>query len=257
MQDVVTHEFVHIVQMGTAMKFGRQVPGFYLQLLTYEDEKRDDVLYGYPIGLASYPLPGANLPPWFAEGVAQYMYAGAGYDTWDSHRDMLLRDRVWHDNLLSFGAMNTFGKSGIGNESAYNQGYAFVSWLARRFGPDVLQQISRAMSAPGAVSINRAIGKVTGSTGQGLYNEWKQSLVLDTRQKMGRVVIANEACITCGAAAEVASLTTQNPDTFRVLKAPPRRVCAPDVPISYSPVMEQFCLPEKDQIVEVIRAVLA
>ena len=188
MQDVVTHEFVHIVQMGTALKFGRQVPGFYLQLLTYEDEKRDDVLYGYPIGLASYPLPGANLPPWFAEGVAQYMYAGAGYDTWDSHRDMLLRDRVWHDNLLSFGAMNTFGKSGIGNESAYNQGYAFVSWLAGRFGPDVLQQISRAMSAPGAVSISRAIGKVTGSTGQGLYNEWKQSLVLDTRQKMGRVL---------------------------------------------------------------------
>ena len=76
-------------------------------------------------------------------------------------------------------------------------------------------------------------------------------------QKTGRVVIADEACVTCGAAAEIAALLTEDPPTFRALKAPPRRVCAPDVPIPYSPVMERFCLPDKDRIIAGIREVLA
>ena len=175
-QDVLTHEFTHIVQMGTAMKFKRRVPGIYLQLLNYEDERREDVLYGYPNAIVSYPYPGANVPPWFAEGVAQYMYASANYDYWDSHRDMLLRDRVRHHNLLSFAAMNSFGKRGIGNESAYNQGFSFVRYIAARFGEESLQAISRGMAAPWAVSVSRVIKKVTGSSGVELYRDWKVEL---------------------------------------------------------------------------------
>ncbi len=75
-------------------------------------------------------------------------------------------------------------------------------------------------------------------------------------QKTGRVVIADEACITCSAAAEIAALITEDATTFRALQAPPRRVCAPDVPIPYSPVMEQFCLPNADDIVRGVRDVL-
>jgi acetoin:2,6-dichlorophenolindophenol oxidoreductase subunit beta len=41
------------------------------------------------------------------------------------------------------------------------------------------------------------------------------------------------------------------------LKAPPKRVCAPDVPIPYSPVMERFCLPDKARIIAGIREVLS
>jgi pyruvate dehydrogenase E1 component beta subunit len=76
-------------------------------------------------------------------------------------------------------------------------------------------------------------------------------------RKTGRVVIVDEACITCSAAAEITALLTEDPATFRALKAPPRRVCAPDVPIPYSPVMEQFCLPNKARIVQGIKEVLA
>jgi len=76
-------------------------------------------------------------------------------------------------------------------------------------------------------------------------------------QKTGRVVIVDEACITCSAAAEISALITEDPTTFRALKAPPIRVCAPDVPIPYSPVMEQFCLPDKTQVVQAIREALA
>jgi pyruvate dehydrogenase E1 component beta subunit len=76
-------------------------------------------------------------------------------------------------------------------------------------------------------------------------------------RKTGRVVIVDEACITCSAAAEISPLITEDPATFRALKAPPKRVCAPDVPIPYSPVMEQFCLPDKNNVIQGIREVLA
>lgn len=75
-------------------------------------------------------------------------------------------------------------------------------------------------------------------------------------QKTGRVVIVDEACVTGSAAAEIAAIITEDPTTFRSLKAAPRRVCAPDVPIPYSPAMEQFCIPDAARIVQEIRAVL-
>ncbi|MFC1548060.1 hypothetical protein ACFL5M_05995 [Candidatus Neomarinimicrobiota bacterium] len=176
MQGVITHEFVHIVQMASAMKFTSMVPGAYFQALGYEDEKRPDVLYGYPNVLVSYPYPGVIIPPWFAEGVAQFMYEGANYDYWDSHRDMIVRDRILHGNFLSFAAMNNFGKRGTGNESVYDHGFAFVKYLADRFGPAALEGITRNMSKPMAVSISRAMEKVTGVPGQQLYYQWKGEL---------------------------------------------------------------------------------
>ncbi len=76
-------------------------------------------------------------------------------------------------------------------------------------------------------------------------------------QKTGRLVVVDEACITCSAAAEIATVVTEDPATFRALKAPPKRVCAPDVPIPYSPVMERFCIPDKANIVRAVQEVLA
>ena len=73
LQNVITHEFTHIVSIQRAQKFGKSVPAGYFQWIGYEKEKRPDVLYGYPNMLVSYPLPATNVPPWLAEGVAQYM----------------------------------------------------------------------------------------------------------------------------------------------------------------------------------------
>jgi len=75
-------------------------------------------------------------------------------------------------------------------------------------------------------------------------------------QKTGRVVIVDEACLTCGAAAEIAALLTEDAATFQALKAPPKRVCAPDVPIPYSPVMERFCIPDQARIIDAVKEVL-
>lgn len=76
-------------------------------------------------------------------------------------------------------------------------------------------------------------------------------------RKTGRVIVVDEACITGSAAAEIMAVITEDLDTFRSLKAPPKRVCAPDVPIPYSPVMESYCIPDSNQIITAIRAVLS
>jgi len=176
LRDVITHEFTHIVQLNAAMKFSRKIPAVYFQWINEENEHRDDVVYGYPNSVVSYPIAGTAIPPWFAEGVAQYNVRSAPYDYWDSHRDMVLRDRVLHQKLLSWDEMNAFGKKGVGNESVYNQGFAFVSYLAQHFGNEVLYKITDAMTSPLAISFNNAIRRETGRSGRQLYRDWADSL---------------------------------------------------------------------------------
>ena len=67
-------------------------------------------------------------------------------------------------------------------------------------------------------------------------------------RKTGRVVIVDEAPSTCSAASEIAALIAEDPETFRALKAPVRRVCAVSVPVPYSPSLEQAALPNRDDI---------
>ncbi|MCK4447821.1 MAG: hypothetical protein KAW56_12170, partial [Candidatus Marinimicrobia bacterium] len=39
LRDVITHEFTHIVSLQKAMKYPRNFPGAYFQVIDYEDEK--------------------------------------------------------------------------------------------------------------------------------------------------------------------------------------------------------------------------
>ena len=176
MQDVITHEFTHIVQLGKSMKFPRFIPGAYIQLLGYEQEKRDDVIYGYPNQILSYTFPGTAVPPWFAEGTAQYMYDIAYFDYCDSIRDMLLRDLVLNNNILSFDQMNTFGKCGLGNELVYNHGFSLVNYIVDNYGENSLLEISNSLSKPFNYSINKAIFNTLGISGYDLYDNWKSEL---------------------------------------------------------------------------------
>lgn len=176
LRDVIAHEFAHIISLGKAMKFSYNVPGIYFQGIGYEEEKREDVVRGYPNVIISYPLPGMVMPMWLAEGAAQYNYPYATNDLYDSHRDMILRDRVLNNNMLSFTDMGSFGHKGTGNESVYNQGWAFTRYLQEKYGESVLPELMEIMSKPTSWSINSALKKVTGKTGNQLYQEWKTSL---------------------------------------------------------------------------------
>lgn len=176
LQNVITHEFAHIVSMRSAMKFGNRIPGGYLQWIQYEPEKREDVLYGYPNAFLSYPIPGAAVPPWFAEGVAQFMYEESAFDFWDTHRDMILRDRTLNQNLLNLTEMNTFGKVGIGNESTYNAGFALVEYLVHKHGQEVLPAIAAKLSGKAKGSIEYALEEVTGISSEGLMSDFHSTL---------------------------------------------------------------------------------
>ncbi|MEO8167524.1 MAG: DPP IV N-terminal domain-containing protein, partial [bacterium] len=176
LRNVITHEFTHIVQIQTSMKFGRRMPGLYLQWLGYESERRPDVLYGYPNVIVSYPISGFVVPAWFAEGVAQYNRPQLRYDFWDTHRDMILRSYVLKDSMLTWNQMAVFGKTSLGNESSYNSGFAFVHYLAQKYGIQTLNEISRNLGSLGAVTIDGAIERAVGKDGEAVYNEWRTEL---------------------------------------------------------------------------------
>jgi pyruvate/2-oxoglutarate/acetoin dehydrogenase E1 component len=75
-------------------------------------------------------------------------------------------------------------------------------------------------------------------------------------RKTGRLVIADEAGPTAGFSAEVAAIATEDASTFVRLKAPVKRVCALQVPIPYSPVLESAVFPDRNRIIAGVREVL-
>jgi pyruvate/2-oxoglutarate/acetoin dehydrogenase E1 component len=75
-------------------------------------------------------------------------------------------------------------------------------------------------------------------------------------RKTGRLVIVDEAPATCSAASEIAALIVGDPETFRALKAPVRRVCAAPVPVPYSPTLERAALPRREDIKTAVYEVL-
>jgi pyruvate/2-oxoglutarate/acetoin dehydrogenase E1 component len=75
-------------------------------------------------------------------------------------------------------------------------------------------------------------------------------------RKTGRLVIADEAGPTAGFSAEIAAIATEDAATFARLRAPVKRVCALQVPIPYSPVLENHVFPDRNRIIAGIREVL-
>jgi len=78
--------------------------------------------------------------------------------------------------------------------------------------------------------------------------------LLASVEKTGRVVIVDQCHKSCGIAAELAARIAE--EGFDKLKAPIRRVTAPDVPIPFSPPLEEFVTPTEPRIIEAIRSVL-
>jgi 2-oxoisovalerate dehydrogenase E1 component beta subunit len=79
--------------------------------------------------------------------------------------------------------------------------------------------------------------------------------ILASARKTGKVLIAHEATQTCGVGAEVAALI--GAEAFEDLDGPIRRLTAPDVPIPFSPPLEQAVLPQIDDMKEACRELLA
>ena len=79
--------------------------------------------------------------------------------------------------------------------------------------------------------------------------------ILTSVRKTSKALVAHEATRSCGVGAEVAALISE--EAFEDLDAPVRRLTAPDVPIPFSPPLEQAVLPQLDDMKEACRELLA
>jgi 2-oxoisovalerate dehydrogenase E1 component beta subunit len=82
-----------------------------------------------------------------------------------------------------------------------------------------------------------------------------EAAILDSVARCSKVVIVDEANMTCAAGAQVAALIAEQ--GFEDLDGPVVRVATPDVPIPFSPPLEQAVLPGVDRVKEACRELLA
>ena len=81
-----------------------------------------------------------------------------------------------------------------------------------------------------------------------------EEAILASVRKTSKVVIVDEANHTCAAGAQVASIIAER--AWEDLDGPVVRVATPDVPIPFSPPLEQAVLPQVDDVREACRELL-
>ncbi|MFN2420525.1 MAG: alpha-ketoacid dehydrogenase subunit beta [Gemmatimonadota bacterium] len=82
-----------------------------------------------------------------------------------------------------------------------------------------------------------------------------EQTILTSVAKTGYAIVLHEAPRTGGFGAEIAATIAEK--AFEYLEAPIVRVTAPDTPVPYSPPLEDFYVPGKDDVIEVAKKLLA
>ncbi|MFN8202339.1 MAG: alpha-ketoacid dehydrogenase subunit beta [Solirubrobacteraceae bacterium] len=81
-----------------------------------------------------------------------------------------------------------------------------------------------------------------------------EDAILESVRRCSKVVVLDEANATCAAGAQVAALIAER--GFEDLDGPVVRIATPDVPIAFSPPLEQALLPSVDRVKEACRGLL-
>ena len=81
-----------------------------------------------------------------------------------------------------------------------------------------------------------------------------EETLINSVKKTGKVLIVYEACKRLGAGTEIVALLADK--AFSYLDAPILRVAAENVPIPFSPVLENFVLPNENKIVKSAKKLL-
>jgi pyruvate dehydrogenase E1 component beta subunit len=77
----------------------------------------------------------------------------------------------------------------------------------------------------------------------------KQTIIASV-EKTGKLVIMDEEPKTESASSEIAAIVAE--EAFSFLKAPIKRVCAPDTPIPFSPALERAWMPDEEDLIEAV-----
>jgi peptidase MA superfamily protein len=122
---------------------------------------------------ASFSWIYGRVPPWLAEGLAQFAAGVCGYDTLDTHRRMVLRVAAASGSLLSLAELKAFAWDGRRNEMIYAQGYGLVSHLYRAYGPKAVNgYLESARSKGWRGAFKPAFGKNVDA----IYADWRKDL---------------------------------------------------------------------------------
>jgi len=78
-----------------------------------------------------------------------------------------------------------------------------------------------------------------------------EETILNSVAKTHKVMVVDEGHLRGGAAAEIAALIADK--GFDYLDGPVKRLTAPDVPVPFSPPMEQFVVPNDAKIVAAVK----
>jgi pyruvate/2-oxoglutarate/acetoin dehydrogenase E1 component len=72
----------------------------------------------------------------------------------------------------------------------------------------------------------------------------------------GRLIVVDESMPACSMASEIVTAVVEQPHVYRALTAAPIRICTLNVPVPFSPVLEDFVLPDSTQIFEAARSLM-
>jgi len=78
--------------------------------------------------------------------------------------------------------------------------------------------------------------------------------IIDSVKKTGKLVIMDEEPKIASAAAEISAMVAE--EAFDFLDAPIKRVCAPDTPIPFSPVLEKFWMPDEENLIKAVTEIM-
>jgi len=188
MNDVVTHEFSHLVSIQSGSKVSPIVHGLQFSWQSYYNQRTQSQ--------GAVVLPNNVYPLWFAEGTAQYESARMGYDSWDTHRDMLLRTLVLDDSLLALEDMRDFPDNALGSElGPYTQGFNLVRYISERFGDKAIPNLWAELSRIHRVTFSAACVQVLGISEEQLYRDWKAARLehyIRQRDGLGKLVIGQK-----------------------------------------------------------------
>ncbi|MDB6176333.1 alpha-ketoacid dehydrogenase subunit beta [Paracoccus sp. Z330] len=155
----------------------------------------------------------------------------------------------------------------------YHKGLQGMGWLGTEAGATVHVPEESYTLEIGKAKVVRPGKDVTiVSLGMGVHNALKAAMRLEEQgvsaevvdlvslvpldrdtirasvAKTGRLIVVDEDYMSYGVSGEIIASVTEH--DISVLKAAPKRVAFPDVPIPFARVMEQYCLPNPDKIVE-------
>ncbi len=82
-----------------------------------------------------------------------------------------------------------------------------------------------------------------------------EEAIIDSVKKTGRLIIVHEEATRGGSGAEIGMTVVEK--AYKYLKAPIKRLGAPNVPIAQSTYLEQYYLPSEEKIIEAAKELLA